>query len=478
LRFVFFKLFEFMKPILYAILFSGVYLSAQALFAQNVGIGTSTPNASAKLEIVDANRGFLFPRVSLTATNVAAPVTAPANWLVVFNVATAGAGATAVSPGLYYWDNTFLRWVRIQNETDAWRTLGNAGTSPATNFIGTTDAQDFVFRTSNTERMRLTSAGRLVMNATVARARLHVEENFLGSFSAGLPIPGMIVNNGDDMVGMTVVDRDGVSGGDDSDGMIYWGDNLGTDNLHFSFLEWGGGVLTRRDRMIIQSTGNVGIGTTTPADRLDVNGGGWLRSTTNPFYVMSNPSTAANGGLIHTQIGANTAGTWGFKQYTLSTGLAQNQTSFNLGLVNMGTPNTMFLDKMLVVQGTGQVAMGAAVTDLNAQLDVVSTSRGVLLPRVALTQTTSFAPLASSPSTSLLVYNTATINDVSPGFYYWNGTNWVRFQTSNTNNWTLLGNAGTNPATNFIGTRARFGHTHQQRRKNAGNGWRLGWDRY
>jgi hypothetical protein len=40
-----------------------------------------------------------------------------------------------------------------------WRTTGNAGTSAANNFIGTTDAIDLVFRTNNSEKMRIQSGG-------------------------------------------------------------------------------------------------------------------------------------------------------------------------------------------------------------------------------------------------------------------------------------------------------------------------------
>lgn len=75
--------------------------------AQNVGIGTSTPNASAKLEITSTNSGLLIPRVALSMTTVAAPVAAPATSLLVYNTATAG----DVTPGFYYWDGS--KWVRI-----------------------------------------------------------------------------------------------------------------------------------------------------------------------------------------------------------------------------------------------------------------------------------------------------------------------------------------------------------------------------
>ncbi len=62
--------------------------------------------------------------------------------------------------------------------------------------------------------------------------------------------------------------------------------------------------------------------------------------------------------------------------------------------------------------------------DGSAMLDVKSTDKGMLVPRVALTGTTDVTTIGS-PATSLLVYNTATAGDVTPGFYYWNGTAWT-----------------------------------------------------
>jgi hypothetical protein len=51
-------------------------------------------------------------------------------------------------------------FVPIASLTDAWLITGNAGTNPVTNFLGTTDAQDLVVRTSNTERIRVYASGR------------------------------------------------------------------------------------------------------------------------------------------------------------------------------------------------------------------------------------------------------------------------------------------------------------------------------
>lgn len=84
-----------------------------AVFCQ-VGIGTVTPNASAQLEVSSNNKGFLPPRVALTSTNVASPVTNPAPGLLIYNTATSGGTPTNVSPGYYYWNGS--RWYPIVNK--------------------------------------------------------------------------------------------------------------------------------------------------------------------------------------------------------------------------------------------------------------------------------------------------------------------------------------------------------------------------
>jgi hypothetical protein len=66
--------------------------------------------------------------------------------------------------------------------------------------------------------------------------------------------------------------------------------------------------------------------------------------------------------------------------------------------------------------------------DPSAVLDLKSTNKGLLPPRVSLTAINSTDPI-TSPAIGLLVYNTANAgappNNVVPGYYYWNGTNWI-----------------------------------------------------
>jgi len=74
-------------------------------------------------------------------------------------------------------------------------------------------------------------------------------------------------------------------------------------------------------------------------------------------------------------------------------------------------------------QGVG-INEDGSTPDNSAMLDVQSTDKGMLIPRVALTGTSDVTTIAS-PAVSLMVYNTATVSDVTPGFYYWNGTAWT-----------------------------------------------------
>jgi hypothetical protein len=154
-----------------AILLTAALFMYETLFSQNVGISSTgaTPDASSMLDIVSTSRGLLIPRVALTATNAAGPVTSPATSLLVYNTATAGTSPNNVTPGYYYWNST--KWVAVLTSSNTgWSLTGNAGTDTTANFVGTTDDQDLVFRTNNTETMRLYSGGGINLNVGTGAA--------------------------------------------------------------------------------------------------------------------------------------------------------------------------------------------------------------------------------------------------------------------------------------------------------------------
>ncbi|MEO8149674.1 MAG: hypothetical protein ABI723_18695 [Bacteroidia bacterium] len=93
------------------------------------------------------------------------------------------------------------------------------------------------------------------------------------------------------------------------------------------------------------------------------------------------------------------------------------------------------------------IAQSTAISDVvhapvtSAMLDVFSTSKGFLVPRMLQAQKTAVA----TPATGLLIYQT----DGAAGFYYYDGTAWIPFTTSSTG-WLLDGNSV--PSMKTLGT--------------------------
>ncbi len=77
------------------------------------GIGTSSPNASAKFEVYATNKGFLPPRISLTSATDVSTIASPATGLLIYNTASAGAAPANVVPGYYYWNGS--SWIQLAN---------------------------------------------------------------------------------------------------------------------------------------------------------------------------------------------------------------------------------------------------------------------------------------------------------------------------------------------------------------------------
>lgn len=114
-----------MKKIIFLLLV--VFHLSKLSFSQSVGVGTTSPDNSAILDVQSTSKGMLVPRIALTAANAASPVTSPADALLIYNTASAGSGINAVAPGFYHWQSSISRWVAISSATTSNNTAGFGG---------------------------------------------------------------------------------------------------------------------------------------------------------------------------------------------------------------------------------------------------------------------------------------------------------------------------------------------------------------
>ena len=113
----------------------------------------------------------------------------------------------------------------------------------------------------------------------------------------------------------------------------------------------------------------------------------------------------------------------------------------------------LFLSFVLFSSFFLNAQVGIGTTTPSGALDITSTTDGLLIPRMALSGTSTVLPVLTA-TTSELVYNTATVADVTPGFYYLSSPlgPWSRLEGAS--GWLTTGNTGIVNGINFIGTGA------------------------
>jgi len=129
---------------------------------QNVGIGTTNPDQSAVLDIQSPSKGLLIPRMTTSQRN---DIANPADGLLIYQ--------TNDKSGFYFYEKN--TWKPISDSeaksvagTDGdWTIIGNSGTNPATDFLGTSDNQPLVIKTNNVERVRVTEAGEMTVKGNL-----------------------------------------------------------------------------------------------------------------------------------------------------------------------------------------------------------------------------------------------------------------------------------------------------------------------
>jgi hypothetical protein len=393
------------NTLLLLLFFTSIIVQAQ------VGINTTNPNA--QLDIRSSNQatpsntdGILIPKVdTFPATNP----TAAQQGMLVYLTTTSGTDL----PGFYYWDNPTTDWIAIgNNNTNSWTVAGNSGTNPATNFIGTTDNVDLVFKRNNIFSGRLglsnTSFGlnALFSNTTgvsnTANGASALRNNTTGFFNTANGVSALQSN---------------ITGSSNT-----------ANGLNSLFSNTSG-------------VSNTAIG----VSALILNSGG-VQNTASGVSALRNNTTGnfntANGVLA---LGNNTIGNnntaLGFESNVLFNNLT-NATAIG-SRAAVEASNSLVLGSINGENGaTASTSVGIGTTIPRGVFDVTSSTNGILIPRVALTNTLVQAPIANPQGgpleVSTLVYNTSTLgaspNNVYPGFYYWNGTRWIRFDVNGENN--------------------------------------------
>ncbi len=141
-------------------------------FGQNVGIGTTTPDASAALDITASDKGLLIPRVNLLSVTDAVTIPNPAKGLVVFHnnkLTLDGEGfyinlGTAGSPS----------WVRLTTSSDVWSRFGNNVNSVFAQ-IGTLDNFPLNFVVNNLRSGQLHPNGDVLFGLGAGSALTHTK---------------------------------------------------------------------------------------------------------------------------------------------------------------------------------------------------------------------------------------------------------------------------------------------------------------
>lgn len=268
-------------------------------------------------------------------------------------------------------NNPTTPWTRILTSNTGWETVGNTGTNPNNNFIGTTDNQSFAVRTNNAERVRVTNAGNVGIGTNNPSQRLDVQggnarinNTFIGDVGHGGGWAGFSHSQQNNTTGyalrqsntgaITLINKEDTGNG-------YIGFRVGNNN-----------------HAVITNDGYMGVGTTTPEEQLHVWGNTRLDGATyqNGDLVLEAGGPTESGGIIRAyydplsatanslEIIANRGGGV-IRFFTNSTPTTEKMRIANNGRVGIGITNPSHI---LHINGQGRSTNSAWATTSDERL--------------------------------------------------------------------------------------------------------------
>ena len=392
--------------------------------AQNIGINANgaSPNGSAILDIdvsaiAGTKRGLLVPRVTTVERNA---ITTPATSLFLFNTTTAQ---------FEYFDGTI--WRPLLSSAGGWTIAGNAGTSSATNFIGTTDVQALRFRTANQFAGTLPVVGSQLVSYGLVAGQFNTGagNTFVGN-SAGVV---NTIGQNNTFLGNGAGAGTIASGNNTYVGMFAGNANVnGQQNVYIGRLAGGNGN-TGSDNILIgngagltnTANNNVMIGSF--AGNAASTGGG------NTFLgTQAGQATSAGGQNTFIGTGAGSSNTTGDQNTLIGNGASVNANNLS---------NATAIGRASRVDASDALVLGS-VSGVNGATSTSSVGIGVNAPLDRLHVAGSIRMVDGNQGLGRIPVSNAN------GTMTWTDPLTVASGLA----WTLTGNAGTNPATNFLGT--------------------------
>ena len=357
-------------------------------FTQQLRLGNNpyTVEKSAVLELQSNNQGLLFPRI---ADTLLINALMPPDGMVIYFTPTKQLLVRANGSWQSLTPTTALN--------NYWSVNGNS--NGVVKKIGNIDKYDLPFITHNTERMRIDTNGKVGIGTTTPAAPLHVS-----------------AANGN------LLYLQGTAGGAGNTANIAFKTYFGNDNpnalisvidagqysSHFTFSTKipGSDANALSEKVRITNLGNLGVGTSSPAEKLDVNGnirisGGSKRllfanngSDPDASIGYRNVSGEKNELLVY--VGNDTSGTFGPDRMRIVAEEFRVQTFNNpLNSTLAYAEADTLLNTRLFINASGNVGIGTVTPD--ARLELASGTANA--SGLKFTNMTSASPVTTSSAT-------------------------------------------------------------------------------